>query len=141
MDSIKVFKKGTLKKGAKIVLSNKIFLPNGIMGDHMRFILGNDRLVLSPTIFILYRNNKPISTAFTFKYINEKYFRFQVFVLPLYRRRGIGTKLFNFARGYLNAQTFDVERWDNRSESFFDSIFPLKKVISVDSTVASKKKS
>jgi len=128
IETIKVFERSSLRKGANLSLSNKLHLHNGILQDHMKFIVQGITTCSNRTIYIYFRNNKPVASAFTFNiglsYINTPETpSFQVYVKEHFRRNGIGTKLFLFAKEHKKVPRFRVEPWDDRSKGFYHEVF------------------
>lgn len=129
-ETIKVFEGSSLRKGANLVLFNKLHLNNGLLHDHMKFITQGFKSCYNRTVYIYFRNNKPVASAFTFN-IDACFCdghaantpSFQVYVKGCFRRKGIGSKLFLFAKEHKKVPRFRVQPWDNRSAGFYHRIF------------------
>jgi GNAT superfamily N-acetyltransferase len=130
IETIKVFERSSLRKGANLSLSNKLHLHNGILQDHMKFIVQGITTCSNRTIYIYFRNNKPVASAFTFN-IGLSYSdgntpetpSFQVYVKEHFRRNGIGSKLFLFAKEHKKVPRFRVTPWDDSSREFYHKVF------------------
>lgn len=134
-NSIKVFSSANLKEGAKIVLDNKLHIYDGVIESHCKSLLYRNP-DLGNTIFVYYLNDKPIASAYCFRYINQKRIQFHVFVSKPNRRKGIGTQLIKFAKKHLKVDSFLVEPWDERSTCFYDSVCPARKISAVAASFA-----
>ena len=90
----KIFRGKTIKNGAQIILSNRLFVRSWELGIRIRYFVshGPDLYFkfFNPTlILVIYFDDKPIAASSVFDG------EIHIFVRKSYRRNGLATSLFN----------------------------------------------
>ncbi len=73
-------------------------------------------------VIIAKENDKIIAWAFIFKRVENKFKTFYVYVKKGFRRNGIGSKIYKMAKVIDNDVYFNVSRWSNVAEKFYDRL-------------------